>query len=233
MNLSPEAIAFLESKGMGMADLAEFIRLSEKRKDTTAAERQQRCRANKRTGNRHAVTVTRDPLIEEIITPVSPPSSSDDGLPPSVSVEVVSAWNERAEARGLTKARPLDPRRQAKLRLRIKEQGKDGVIAAIRRIQASDFHCGLKPGSDWKADLPWLLKSPENLAKALDLPEPETLQHCAVDPLEAAERAANLMRRMGRDDDAAEHERRAAALRRGSTGPPRPIGQLLPRLATG
>lgn len=75
MNLSPEAIAFLAGKGMSMADLAEFVRLAEKRKDNTATERQQRSRAKKRvnvTRDSHGVT----PLIEEIITP---PDISPDG----------------------------------------------------------------------------------------------------------------------------------------------------------
>lgn len=77
MNISPEAILFLAGKGLSMEELAEFVRLSEQRKDPTAAERQRKSRANKRS-KRHGVTVTRDPLIEEDHIPGSHISSSDE-----------------------------------------------------------------------------------------------------------------------------------------------------------
>lgn len=96
---------------------------------------------------------------------------------------------------------------------------------------ARPFHCG-KNDRDWRASLGWLLKSSENVAKALDLPEAPKVA-APVDLVEAAERTAALYRRMGRDDDAAEAEQRLARLRRGSTGPPRPIGQLVAGMGGG
>ena len=224
--MNAATLRLLVAKGLSPADLVEVAEAMEVKRDNTAAERQARYRAKKRP--RNAVTVTPFPPIEDHTPDIPPSSSNDDDLAPApFSDEVVSVWNERHAERGLAKARPLDPRRNAKLRLRVKEQGRDGVIAAIRKIQASDFHCGLKPGSDWKADLPWLLKSPENMAKALDLPDPPAAQPCAVDPVKAAEHAAALYRRMGRDEDAKEAEQRAARLRAGSSGPTRSIGEIV------
>lgn len=231
MNLSPEAIAFLADRGMSMADLAEFVRLSEHRKDPTAAERQRRCRDNKRGGKRHAVTVTRDPLIEEDHNPSSPPSSSNDDDCPPLSDRFVSVWNERAKSVDLPEARPLNPDRKAKLAKRAKEFGEAAVLEAIPRLMASSFHCGANERG-WKASAGWLLKTSENMAKALDLPLPDAPQPGRVDPVATAESAAALYRRMGRDADALEAEKRAERLRGGSTGPPRAIGEVAANLRT-
>lgn len=217
--MNADALAFLAAKGFTVEEIVEFARVSERKRDNTAAERQARYRAKKRP--RNGVTVTAFPPIEDH-TPVSPPpSSNDDGCAPAFDEKVVEVWNEGAEARGLAKARPLDPRRKAKLRLRVREQGEDGVLDGIRRIQASDFHCGLKPGSDWKADLPWLLKSPENMAKARDLPEPmQPAGPYKVDP--EAGKAFERLRAGEISFEEFDKSRRTKA-----TGPPRSIGQVL------
>lgn len=222
--MNAATLRLLVAKGLSPADLVEVAEAMEVKRDNTAAERQARYRAKRRP--RNAVTVTPFPPIEDH-TPDSPPSSSNDDDCPPFDQTVVSTWNAGAGDRGLDKARPLNPARKAKLRLRVKEHGEDGVLEAIRKIQASDFHCGLKPGSDWKANLPWLLKTAENTAKALDLPDPGETKHCAVDPVAAAEHAASLYRRMGREEDAKEAEQRAARLRAGSSGPPRSIGEIV------
>jgi|SRR5690606_9227954 len=70
MSLNAATIELLLSKGLSGDDLLEVARAMEKKVDRTAAERQARHRAKKRT-KRNAVTVTRDPPIDRTHTPGS------------------------------------------------------------------------------------------------------------------------------------------------------------------
>lgn len=70
MGLNAATIEILLSKGLSGDDLLEVARAMEKKVDPTNAERQRKHREKTRTA-RNAVTVTRDPPIEENHTPGS------------------------------------------------------------------------------------------------------------------------------------------------------------------
>jgi len=81
MSLSADALQFLLEKGLTLADAVEFARLTEKKADPTAAERQRRCRANKKADVSHR-DVTRDPPIDNNHTPSNSPSEAKASLAP-------------------------------------------------------------------------------------------------------------------------------------------------------
>jgi hypothetical protein len=87
---------------------------------------------------------------------------------PSLADRVVEAWNSGPGAKGATKARPLDANRRKALSVRLKEHDENEVFEAIRNLAASDWHCGKNPNG-WTANLGWLLKSPENFQKSLEM----------------------------------------------------------------
>lgn len=81
MSLSADALQFLLDKGLTLADAVEFARLTEKKADPTAAERQRRCRENKKANVSHR-DVTRDPPIDNNHTPSNSPSEAKASLAP-------------------------------------------------------------------------------------------------------------------------------------------------------
>lgn len=96
------------------------------------------------------------------------PLSAKADCPPGLEDRVVSAWNETAETAGLPQSRLLNPKRKAALRARAKEHGEAAVFEAIRNTGRSKFHCG-ENDRGWKADLGWLLTSPEKFQKMLEV----------------------------------------------------------------
>lgn len=87
---------------------------------------------------------------------------------PSLAERVVDAWNEGPAAKGATKAKPLDANRRKALCVRMKEHTEIELFEAIGNLAASAWHCGANPNG-WTANLGWLLKSPENFQKALEM----------------------------------------------------------------
>jgi hypothetical protein len=77
MSLNAAMIQAMVDKGLTAQDIADIARASEAKVDRTAAERQARYRDRKRS-KRNAVTSRRDPPIEELHTPGSEVSSSDE-----------------------------------------------------------------------------------------------------------------------------------------------------------
>jgi hypothetical protein len=82
--------------------------------------------------------------------------------------KVIAAWNDQKR---LTASRGMDEALQKHLDARIKAHGEQSVFDAIRRLGASDWHCG---GNDrgWKANLSWMISSPAKFLIALELPDP-------------------------------------------------------------
>lgn len=80
----------------------------------------------------------------------------------------MEAWNEGPGKAGAATARPLDNGRRAALAARVREHGEPAVFDAIAKLGRSGWHCGGNGGS-WRANLGWLLKSPENFQKALEM----------------------------------------------------------------
>jgi hypothetical protein len=97
------------------------------------------------------------------------------------------------------------------------------VFRAIDGIASSDWHCGKV--SDWRADLGWMLKSPENFQKALDLALNAAPANDAK-PMTDDDRAAYLAKLDAKPWANATPRAEHHSDRRGNTGPPRSIGQL-------
>jgi len=80
MNLNAAALRLMAEKGLTLSDVAEIVAANEAKSDTTAAERQRRCRANKK-GVSHR-DVTRDPPIEYNHTPKDNPITANAVIAP-------------------------------------------------------------------------------------------------------------------------------------------------------
>lgn len=79
---------------------------------------------------------------------------------------VLSAWNKDSEWSGLHKARGSSNSRKQQLRLRIKENGLDTMLEAVRRAHRSPFLRG-EVGDGRKADFNIILQ-PKTLARVLE-----------------------------------------------------------------
>ncbi|WP_162875509.1 hypothetical protein [Sphingomonas crusticola] len=192
------------------------------------AERQRRVRRARRArldgDASHSIAVTpqdsADTPPDENKSNPPLPQSSDEDWPPAhgaVSIEhrVVAAWNGGAAPAGALPSRGLTARRRQSLKARMSEHGEAAVFEAIAHLAASPFHCGANDRG-WRASLGWLLTSPENFQKMLELaPPPAALppRMSATERAAAAERSAALFERMGRSDEAADMRRTAASLR--------------------
>lgn len=82
MNLNAAALRLMAEKGLTLSDVAEIVAANEAKADTTAAERQRRCRENKRNGHMSHRDVTRDPPIDNNHTPVTLPIEPNGSIAP-------------------------------------------------------------------------------------------------------------------------------------------------------
>jgi len=100
----------------------------------------------------------------------NPPENPDGAKAPSppFSEKVVSVWNDGPAARGATKATSLDAGRRKALAMRVRDHSEAAVLEAIGNLAASEFHCG-KNDRGWRVNIGWMLKSPENFVKALEM----------------------------------------------------------------
>lgn len=148
-----------------------------------------------------------------------PPAGGDPTLPE----RVVSEWNSAIAGSPLPKALSLNSARLKHLKARISEHGEDAVFQAIRNMCASDFHSG-RDGKWTEGNLGWLLKSPENFQKMLERQAPErkpvVIDHSVYDRLKA------------KGYDTAASTASGGDRRSESTGPPRPISQLIPKFGS-
>lgn len=166
MSLTAAAIRLLAEKGLSALEIAEVAEAQMPVRSGNA-ERQARYRANKKAkAGKRNVTRNVTPPNEYISNP--PVSPSPDGeAPHDFAEKFVSVWNEGARA-GLQEARKLTGQRLTKLKARKRAFGEDDLIEAARNLARSPFHCG-KNDRGWAANIGWLLKSDENVAKALEL----------------------------------------------------------------
>lgn len=81
MNLTAAALRLMAEKGLTLTDVAEIVAANEIKADPTAAERQRRCRENKKANVSHR-DVTRDPPIDNNHTPSNSPSEAKASLAP-------------------------------------------------------------------------------------------------------------------------------------------------------
>ena len=168
--------------GDGLVDAVARLEASADRR-SPGAKRQERYRDRSKSV---AATCATD------AAPLLPFSLEQD--PPPLADRVVTAWNLAAARAGLSTARALDNARKARLATRVKAHGEQAVFDAIANLSASRFHCGGNT-QGWKATLGWLLESPVNFAKALDLGQcGDAVGGAVAAPprMSAAERAAYL-----------------------------------------
>ena len=221
MSLSAAAIRLLANKGLSADDIADVAEANAMQK-SSAAIRQQRYR------DRNKRDVTRDvtqPLKEETSNPGDNPSAKADC--PKLDERIVLAWNDGPAKAGATKALPLNASRKRHLAARVRENGEEAVFRAIRNIAGSEWHTG-RGSKGWRADIGWILKSPENFQKAMELAPPPLVAKQVV-PVEQTIRArqdqARIYRRMGRESEADELDRETERIRKAAG-----IGEILHRL---
>lgn len=138
MSLNAAALRLMREKGLSLDDVVEIAAAMESR--SKAAERQSRYRQRKRD-------VTRDvtpPLNEDTSNPpVDKPEPDGSGQkPPSEIDQAVEAWNAMAGRTGLKPIRTLNAARRTALKARLRVYGLAEVLAAIERIERSDFCAG-------------------------------------------------------------------------------------------
>lgn len=184
MSIIATAVRHLMAAGVTGEDLIDAIAEMEaaQPKDLVAEKRRAYDRERKRSKRKagksggspveSADTADKNPFDKKSPqTPIKIKSKNPPIVPPFAE-KLVEAWNRHAGEDGFTMARPLNTDRQAKLRRRVKEFGEEPMLDAIRRLSTSPFHRG-ENDRGWKADIGWLLKSSENVTKALEIEPPK------------------------------------------------------------
>ena len=206
MSLNAATIQFLLSRGLTGEDLLEVARTMEIKRDPTAADRKQRQRDREKSRR----DVTRDTLNDIYSKPDSPHSAKAELAP--IAEKFVSDWNDGPAKRGAVPAKPLNASRMKHFAARYRESGAEGLAAAIRGIAASDWHCGRV--GDWKANIGWVLKSPENFAKAMELaPQTDIPAACDTERIKALEGKISLYEQHGRETECPPLRRELATLK--------------------
>lgn len=174
--MNADALAFLAHKGFTVAEIVEFARLAERRKDPTNADRQARHRTNRKAAKvtRYSNGVTPSPndiysnphpSPSEISNEISSPVAEPEVDPPLTPDEVLEAWNIRAAELDLPKAKMTDARRKV-LRVRIRQCTTDDFTEAIAALGRSAFLRG-ENDRGWRADFDFFLQS-KNFTKLIE-----------------------------------------------------------------
>ena len=180
MNLNAAALKLMAAKGLTLEDVAEIVAANEARTDSTAAERQRRCRENKRA-NGHTVTVTRDtpsPLNPPpkktpdpknnppLISPQPEDLSAEPTPAPLTKREVVEAWQTRMVPQGFPPIRKMTSQRERQLNARLKDSTLEEWMQAMAALERSQF-CRGENERGWRADFDFLLQ-PKSFTKLLE-----------------------------------------------------------------
>lgn len=169
MSLNSEALAYLASKGLGLDEIIEFARLSERKKDPTNAERQARYRASRKDGKVTRYSNGVSPPIEEYHTPqpdISPDGESQS-QPARVECAAVSeAWNGMAKAAGLPICSKMTGKRLRSCQARLRNDGFEAIQQAIEHVPKSAFLRG--DAGNWAgATIDFILK-PDSVTAILE-----------------------------------------------------------------
>ena len=145
------------------AEIAHFRQKSEKASNAGKASAQRRSNVRstdvKPTNNQQPITNNQ----EQVLSSKEDMSSDDD----RVSVEdIVEAWNELAEAKGLAKVVRVTDSRRKQIQARLKEYEPDDWSKALTAIYKSKFLCG-ENDRGWKADFDFLLQ-PKSFVKLVE-----------------------------------------------------------------
>ena len=190
MGVIATALQHMIAAGMPAEQVVRAVAAMEMVSDTRSAgaKRQARYRERNKESSAAASLAGRDEIDPAPLLPLSFDADMPSQFDRALSDRAVTAWNAAAERVGLGQARPLDAGRKAKLAQRAKAHGEQAVFDAIANIAASRFHCGGN-ARGWKATFGWLLESPGNFLKALELGEGAVR---AVPAMSEAQRAAYL-----------------------------------------
>ena len=219
MGVIATALQHMIAAGMPGEQIISAVAAMEAVNDTRSAGAKRQARYRERTKDSAATARAGDVESAPLL-----PLSFDADIP-SMADRTVDAWNAAAARAGLSQARPLEAGRKAKLAQRARAHGEQAVFDAIDNIAASRFHCGGN-ARGWKATLGWMLESPGNFLKALELGEGAAR---AAPAMSEAQRSAYLAQLDARPW--AKGTPTAWPGRRGS-GSPVPIGALARQLAT-
>lgn len=145
------------------AEIAHFRQKSEKASNAGKASAQRRSNVRSTdvqpTNNQQPITNNQEPILSS-----KEDMSSDDDR---VSVkDIVEAWNELAEAKGLAKVVRVTDTRRKQIQARIKEYEPDDWSKALTAIYKSKFLCG-ENDRGWKADFDFLLQ-PKSFVKLVE-----------------------------------------------------------------
>lgn len=145
------------------AEIAHFRQKSEKASNAGKASAQRRSNVRSTdvqpTNNQQPITNNQEPVLSS----KEDMSSGDDGV--SVK-DIVEAWNELAEAKGLAKVVRVTDSRRKQIQARIKEYEPDDWSKALTAIYKSKFLCG-ENDRGWKADFDFLLQ-PKSFVKLVE-----------------------------------------------------------------
>jgi len=219
MGVIATALQHMIAAGMPGEQIVSAVAAMEAVNDTRSAGAKRQARYRERNKD-SAATVGAGDVESAPLLPLSFEANA-----PGLADRTVTAWNAAAARTGLCQARPLDAGRKAKLAQRARAHGEQAVFDAIDNIAASRFHCGGNTRG-WKATLGWVLESPGNFLKALELGEGAVR---AAPAMSEAQRAAYLAQLDARPW--AKGTPTAWPGRRGS-GSPVPIGALARQVAT-
>ena len=142
------------------AEITHFREKSEKASNAgkASAERRLNVRSTdvQPTNNQQPITNNQEPIKEDM-------SSGDDALKVE---DVVEAWNDLADARGLAKIARITENRRRQIKARIREYQPEDWSAALAAIYNSKFLCG-ENDRGWKADFDFLLQ-PKSFVKLIE-----------------------------------------------------------------
>ena len=144
------------------AEIAHFRQKSEKASNAGKASAQRRSNVRSTdvqpTNNQQPITTNQDNKSSK-----EDMSSDDDAV--SIN-EVIEAWNDLAEARGLAKVVKVTDARRKQIQARLKEYEPDDWSKALTAIYNSKFLCG-ENERGWKADFDFLLQ-PKSFVKLVE-----------------------------------------------------------------
>ena len=145
------------------AEIAHFRQKSEKASNAGKASAQRRSNVRSTdvqpTNNQQPITNNQEPVLSS-----KEDMSSDDD---AVSVkDIVEAWNELAEAKGLAKVVKVTDTRRKQIQARLREYDPDDWSKALTAIYKSKFLCG-ENDRGWKADFDFLLQ-PKSFVKLVE-----------------------------------------------------------------
>lgn len=142
------------------AEITHFRQKSEKASNAgkASAERRLNVRSTdvQPTNNQQPITNNQQPIKEDM-------SSGDDALKVE---DVVEAWNDLADARGLAKIARITENRRRQIKARIREYQPEDWSTALAAIYNSKFLCG-ENDRGWKADFDFLLQ-PKSFVKLIE-----------------------------------------------------------------